>query len=229
MLTVVFGYMGSGKTLFLSALAKMSKKKVVSNYNLSFPHTKFSIYDFVNGKYNNCLVLIDEAYVYIESRLSGSLRNRYMSYMLFQARKKNIEILMSMQLTNSIDQRYRNLSDMSVFCNGVNRKGFRYTIVNSKGRMVKMLMRYEVAEKIYPVFDTNEVIASERTPNESSLLLTTPERKELVEKIAKEILGNNSIKITKNVIQDWVFSHDYPANLEKFIYARIKVIQATNT
>jgi len=228
MLSLILGYMGSGKTLLLTAIAKMSNKQIISNYHLNIPYKPFSIYDFVNGKYNDCLVLIDEAYVFLESRISGSIRNRYMSYMLFQSRKKTIEIIMSMQLMNTVDLRYRELADVIVICNGMNKKGFKYQVINRiSQRMISLTMSHEKAETIYPLFDTNEVVEVERSANESSQLLTPTEQKDLVKKIADAIIKKYSAdtKITANVIKDYMFTHDYPANLEKFVYAKVKVWQ----
>ncbi len=225
MLTIVYGNMGFGKTLFTTAIAKLINSKVVSNYCLKFPFTVFELNDFIDGKYENCMVLLDEAYNYLEARLSGSnLKNKFMSYMLFQSRKKGLEIILTSQLMSTLDLRYRNLADTFVYCKGVSLKGFEYIIFNRQlNRTAQIYLPLEMAKTIFPLYDTNEVIEPEKSQNDISSFMSNEKRNETVERIALEIMKEyNNKKISTYLVKDYMFKHDFASTLNSLVYSRIK-------
>ena len=64
----VIGNIGSGKTLLLVVIAKHSKRRIFSNFQLDLPlYNELEIIDLLNLE-NDIIVFIDEAYTWLESR-----------------------------------------------------------------------------------------------------------------------------------------------------------------
>lgn len=229
MLTLVYGYCGSGKTLFLTAMASLTdkKRKIYSNYELKLPNYKeFSVAEYVNGKYNNCLILLDEAYNYLDSRMAMDMKHRFMSYMLFQSRKKDVEIICSIQLLQSMDNRFRNLADTIVYCNGLSQKGFKYQIINiAKIRSLTLFLAPKNLPYIFSLYDTKEVIEPIKSENEQYSFMTKVEKNNLLDKIVEKIENENWKKITHARLKDYFFKHDYPSHLEDMVYSRLQTLK----
>ncbi|MEM2262451.1 MAG: AAA family ATPase, partial [Ignisphaera sp.] len=117
MLIGVFGDLGSGKTLFLVYLAQKSNCEVYANFTIKLPNVKvltpelfFKILKENPEPNRPKLLLLDELYTLADSRASVSLRNRLLSYLIFQSRKRNMDIVYTAQLYGSIDLRLRDLT-----------------------------------------------------------------------------------------------------------------------
>lgn len=226
MLIVVHGGLGSGKTLLLSAIAKYSKDHIVSNFHLNRDYEEFSLNKFVNAEYENCIILMDEAYVYLESRLSMSKVNRASSYILFQSRKKNVRMYLTVQMVSTLDVRFRSLTDLWIYCEGLTERGYKYVLIdNMTGATRTTYLPLSSAEKIYPIYDTNEVVS----PNiESTNFMAQDELKNFVMDRVNEIrkhYGNR--KITKNIVKKWYFEHGYPTSTIEMVYVYLKEQEET--
>lgn len=157
--------MGSGKTLLETKMILDTKQQVLANYAIyeddektkKHPNVKdLEIGELLHLPYEKCYVVLDEAYAYLESRVSMSKLNLYMSYILFQSRKRGITFILTAQLANSLDNRFLNLADIIIVANQV-KDGFMYVITN--GRVFrKILMNWKQAEKIWNKYDTSQVI-----------------------------------------------------------------------
>lgn len=195
MLIVVNGNLGSGKSLFLTIYAMMSKRKVVSNFHLERNYEKFNIQDFIKAKYEDCVILLDEAYQYIDSRNSMLEINQLFSYILFQSRKKNVELFVCSQLISTIDIRFRSLADCVIYCEK-DRDGFMYTIFapnNPKESFVSILP-YDKAKQFFKYYNTNEIIFESKP---TDLKYISPEEKiEIMEKLSSQVI--KEFKKSKN-------------------------------
>src|SRR4030043_860537 len=106
------GKVGSGKTLFMTADSVNSGRPIYANYEIR--HKKYRALTpelLMDPDLHGAVICLDEAYAWLESRTSGKDINRYMSYILFQGRKKDIDFYMSEQLLSSVDLRYRDMID----------------------------------------------------------------------------------------------------------------------
>jgi hypothetical protein len=229
MLTLVYGYCGSGKTLFLTALGSLVDKKrlITSNYYLNLPnYSEFSVSEFVGGKYNNCLVLLDEAYNYLDNRMSMNMRHRFMSYMLFQSRKKDVEIICSIQLLQTLDTRFRNLADTIVFAKGLSQKGFEYQIMNlQKQQVLSLFLSPKNLLHLFSLYDTKEIIEPIKSENEQFTFMNKDEKNKLLEKIVDEIEAENWKKTTHARIKDFFFRNNYPSYLADMAYSRLQTLR----
>lgn len=227
MLITIVGNLGSGKTLLAVILGYYSKKKVVSNFSIHFKHKKVERFDlatFLQAKYESCTILLDEAYTYLESRVSGNQLNRIMSYILFQSRKKNVELYITAQLLSSIDLRYRELSELYVvaYRNGID---FKYYFVG-KGYCYERDFEFDKVIPFLGMYDTNEVILTK----DKKMLFEIQSSDEKVEElkeyarvIEKHYSEKNINKITKNLVSLYATSYNMPKFLINDVYTIIRM------
>lgn len=186
----LYGGLGSGKTLFLTMISYINKHslnmKLVSNFTLKgIKYEKFSLHTYINAGYSNCIIFLDEGYVYLDSRSSQNSSNKLMSYALFQSRKKNVFLFITVQLLFSLDIRYRSLADYCISCENLYTK-FRYTIFNPKdiSTYSQVVLPIEEAENFYEFYDTNEIIA---ISNDSIDFMNEEEKNLKIKEYSKEI------------------------------------------
>jgi SpoVK/Ycf46/Vps4 family AAA+-type ATPase len=226
--TLIYGNLGSGKTLLLTILAFISKKPVVSNFKLDIGKSirEFDIRTFMKAEYQDSVVLMDEIYIYLESRLSMSKKNRYASYILFQSRKKNLELYGTVQLARTVDLRYRNLADCFIHAEGLTKFGYKYTQYDLKKNSVRTIyLPIENAKQFYKMFNTNEIVM-DRKEFESDFFKTEEEKAEYVKKYASEIVGSFSGRtITKGMVSTYMFDHKLLKCYATIIYDRIKTYE----
>lgn len=131
---MIIGYFGNvrqGKTL--SAVRELYKLylrgyKIYSNTHLNFPYKPLTldyVLDIVENDLDiedNAVFFIDEIYIWADSRISGSKRNRIISYFLLQTGKlgKNTDfgllLMFTSQYPDQIDKRLKHVMDIAVQC-----------------------------------------------------------------------------------------------------------------
>ncbi len=227
MLCTIIGNLGSGKTLLATILAYYSNLPIISNYSIEFPNKQieeFNLNKFIRAEYSNCVIVMDEAYTYLESRISGSELNRIMSYILFQSRKKSVQMYITAQLLSSLDKRYRELSDMFIVANriGVN---FQYFVLVGN-QQSNFILKYENVLPFFDMYNTNEVILS----TDKKILFDTQESADKLKEIEKyadeitEFYKERKIKaITKNLVDLYATTNNVPKFLTKDIHSVIRM------
>ncbi len=173
---VVLGYqggMGGGKTL--SAVYECYQyyrngMTVFSNIGLKFPHQPFTLNKFLemtkdNNSMKNAVILIDEAHIWIDSRSSMSKRNKLISYLINQSRKRSIRILYTTQSFNLIEKRLRDRTDILTHCKKKTLNGVDYIIQESligvNEPQTKIRKRKLQAKPVYGLYDTDEIVSIE--------------------------------------------------------------------
>lgn len=230
MLTIISGDLGAGKTLLLTIIGKLSKKKVIANYNVGYKHEKFSLYKFANAEYDDATILIDEAYSILESRTSMSSRNKALSYILFQSRKKSLDMYLTVQLNSTVDVRYRDLADRMIYAYGLIKiKGevyFKYIMINAKKRQSVAYLPAEKAKMFFKDFDTNQVIEPIEQKEMVKTLKTQKEKMQDIENIAKAIIKKyKSERITKSKVKLYLFENQLPRSYLEYVYVKAKSIK----
>jgi len=223
--------LGTGKTLLLVILAYFQKRKIVTNFDLNFPKEfdieQFDEDKFLRCEYENCIILLDEAYTYLESRISGSDLNRNMSYILFQSRKKNVELYITAQLLHTIDKRFRELSDIFIIASLNSTISFDYVLF-TKTDSYTFRIKYEARLVFGQFYDTNQVIQ----PTNKKMLFDIQEPEEKTDEIKNyaEIIQNHYLnegleKVTKSMIDLYITEHskEIPSFLSKEIFGRISL------
>ena len=216
------GGVGSGKTLMETieaCLADANDIPIYANYEIKLKNWNRLKPEMLQDIEGPCLIFVDEAYAWLESRRSGMPINMFMSYILFQHRKRKLEIRLSDQIDGVIDTRYRQMTDFHVFCNA-SQEGFEYDIFNKTSFIGSMVLPMQVAELFFPMYDTFELI----NPIDDELLFKISTDKKgtvvTVDQIANEILSKikKGARITKGVVADYCLRNEYPRYLVSMVY-----------
>lgn len=118
------GLMGSGKTLsavtFCYLEWKNKGKRIFANNKLNFDHTWFDSEFFVNNivgeELENAVILLDEAYIYLDARTSSSKLNKLFTYFIVQTRKRNVDLYICTHHIDIVDKRLRRAIDVRGSC-----------------------------------------------------------------------------------------------------------------
>jgi hypothetical protein len=225
MLYNIIGNVRSGKTLLATILASRVKDRpVYANYHINIPNWKpVQLEDIFN--YNNCLLILDEAYAWLEARLSTKDLNRYLSYFLFQSGKRDTDIIITSQYAKSVDIRFRMLSHYVIACRkNDQQQRFEYFVYpNLAGNPFLMCISFKNAEKYFPLYDTREVVyPSEFDALRFKIMLADPNKKS---HLLQEILDrarNQIKKITVNEVRVFLIRNKYPTSITNDVYALLK-------
>lgn len=227
MLVIILGPKGSGKTLFATTRALVSKREVYSNYRIDIEnYNHLEVMDLVDIE-NNVDIFIDEAYVWLESRISGFFLNRFLSYMLWQSRKRDIDLYLTAQKFRSLDLRFREECDVLVKCEpriNINKDDFHFSILwIAEDRENNFVLSYKDAKKYFPIYDTYQIIEP-YTKEELNfeLLKRDPERRwekamEIGDRIKKDL---NTI--THPTINAVLMKNGFNTTYEPLVYVYLK-------
>lgn len=127
MIGIFLGEQNCGKTLAMTYFAKkyyLDGYDIYANYNLSFKHTKLtgeilSKYTKNKIQFNKAVFLIDEIYLFMDSRNFGKKLNKLFSYFVLQTSKRDVHLLGTAQYFNTVEKRFRENANFKVFCSRV--------------------------------------------------------------------------------------------------------------
>ena len=205
------------------------RKFLYSNYEIKDERYRELLPEVLMDKtLRDAIILLDEVYAWLESRTSGRDINRYMSYILFQARKKDIDFYMTEQLLSTVDLRYRDMIDFEVRCKAIpNYKhpvGFRYRIIDILERKAyPMYLSIEAASRHFHLYDSYQPIS----PIDDEMMVKISKNKtsiiEEVDNIVNTLLNEGfAKKITKAVIADYCLRNGYPKSYVDMAYNAFK-------
>lgn len=230
MLIPILGNLGAGKTVLMVIFSFYSDKLVVSNFDLFFTHKKtepFEINKFLSGQYENCIILLDEAYTYLESRVPASELVRIMGYILMQSRKSKVDLYLTAQLLSSIDKRYRELSDYFIVADSRKNEYDDFTYhLSDKNQYFTFKLDYLKVLPFFELYNTNQKIL---TTNPKILFDTknSDEKEEEINNYAniiEEYYENEGLtNITKSMVQLYATTKKVPHFLVESIYAELKI------
>lgn len=169
------GSMGSGKTLSLVREVYKYYQKgytIYSNMNFSFPYEPLTIdklEEFTNDEkpFYNCVIVLDEIHILLDSRRSMTRKNLMLSYFITQTRKQRVKMFYTTQRQSQIEKRLRENTDMVVFPESyeldydIQRNDsiekvriVELMIVSDKGTMTDEF----IGNRYYDYYDTEETI-----------------------------------------------------------------------
>lgn len=120
MIVAYLGGKGRGKTLTMTKDAYdyylMGYRVMTNMDNINFPAQIITNEQIkqINKDSNivNCVLMIDEAQVFFDSRMSQTSGNKNFSYFIQQSRKRNIHIFYTAQFVNDVEKRLREQTDI---------------------------------------------------------------------------------------------------------------------
>ena len=228
---------GSGKTQLITFFAlSVPTYEIYANYWLNLPNyteLELEMFDILGRADNSIpqLILMDEGYVWIESRTSMKTTNRYLTHNLFQKRKRNQIICVTAQLRGSLDNRFRELAQIVIKCKE-RLDYFKYDVKiveeNEKtgAKELKLKATWRILKKtfefLYPFYDTYEIIDS---PDARDLILDnmTHERQiELANKYVDELLPIQDVW-SKAQIEGYLWHHGETPKFAKAVYYELQL------
>ena len=119
------GIQGSSKSLSACRLLyrdwKVYKKRIISWTHLNFPYTKFDpkwFLEHINDhEMEDCTLFLDESYILLDSRTSGSKINKLFTYFIVQTRKRGVDLVVATHHLDILDKRLRRAVDIRGTCN----------------------------------------------------------------------------------------------------------------
>lgn len=220
---IILGNVGSGKTLFATMLAmNETEKQILANYKIDSPRWKNLEPQMLYDVKTPTVAIIDEAYAWLESRMSGNEVNRYLSYILFQERKRGLDFVLTAQLASTIDLRFKGLCDLYVVAEKV-KGGFKYVIMRGNGNTRKTFFLSDfMARKYYPCYDTLEKV----DPIDQGMIYNiTPDKRTIIPELNRilEDMLEESPRWTQAMIKDYCLENNLKVTVwADKLYARLK-------
>ena len=237
MLWVILGDYGSGKTIRLVLEGVSSKREVWGNFKLDIDnYTRITPMDLKDVG-SNMLIILDEMQTWLESRVSMSFMNRFITNIIDQADKRGIDYFGTAHLLSSLDIRFRNNVHRIIKCERIGRspsdrtrlndiRDFRFKTLNTyTGRIKSKTLKYEKTIKYFELYDTHEII---EYPNQKDLELDLALRQNPVKAydilfgIARDIRDSNGKDLTHSNIELALLKNGYSAKHGKLIHSCLK-------
>lgn len=172
MIVLYKGARGKGKTLTMVKDAYqyyLNGFRILANFKIKFGEY-ISKEELLNlnkeSELVNCVLVIDELQLYIDSRNFGNKGNKDFSYFIQQIRKRNIHILATTQYVNTVELRFRQHIDIVCYPNFDKDRllcrcyYFDISLLEDDLEEVKItpVMVVFNAKQIFPLYDTNEML-----------------------------------------------------------------------
>lgn len=219
-INLISGKLGSGKSLFLVALAYINTERTVfANFPINLPNCKIleafnlELIDF------GSLAFIDEGYINLDSREFSLLENKVLTKKLLQVRKRGLEVYIVSQLPRMIDVRVRELINSFIYAKRIG-KTFFYTIHTLYGtKQVKIPVTK--AEKLFPLYNSHKLFDLPETVESTYLEKVNPQ---LFVQNVKELYNTGIFQEckTKFDIKMVLIDSQKPLNYVDYIYSLLK-------
>lgn len=235
----ILGDVGSGKTLWLTVLAYEQYKlgrNIYPNYQLDFgdgPIQTVTPGDLQTA--SNGVACLDELWTWIESRADLGSRDvqTYLTHLLFQSRKNDLDFIGTMQLFRTIDIRFREMVRYIVRPERV-RDGFRYKIYNNKDQLLQVRrLTYAKGDNIsvtnpefyYPFYNTAEVVKELDTKLYWKIITDRTTLIPELDGIIQDMLSQSNHKWTQPAIKGYCNAHRLAPHYVPEIYNRLKYLE----
>ncbi len=206
MLCIILGDVGSGKTLLLTIFACITKRPIYANFSLCIPGKR--IKEFSLGMFDsentlqNGILLLDEAYEFLDNRRAMNSQNILMSWLYFQSRKLRLDIFLATQLFRVIDPRFRDLPFYFVQCRNYPKLFLEYPFGHAQNtQTATWYLPYVKAQKFFKYYNTYQILTTEKV-EEMKLEFMSEEK--LQEELQRALQICNKLKKPKNITKDWV-------------------------
>jgi len=166
------GLKGSGKTLVMTLFLyyewRMFKKKIYTNFKVSFPHEILDINKLIklDTELQNAVIGLTELHMICDARRSGKKQNIQMSYFVLQSRHRGVNFYYDTQFNRQIDIRIRENTDINVVCENlcIDSDGdgfndlFRIIIQDKRIIPISFIEKIVYGRPFFDVYDTNYIV-----------------------------------------------------------------------
>ncbi len=234
MLAIILGKLGSGKTLIMTLLALADIRDIWSNYQIKDSrYNELDIPDLFDLP-DKIILLMDEAYSWIESRVSSTSLNEYLSSILYHSRKAFTDIYLTTPEFSAIDKRFRKLANYIVFCgyrSNFESDDFHFIFYDKDNNSYgSMTLLYQDAIQFFKLYNTYEKVDSFRKKGlQFKIMKKYPERlRDYVVKLTELVSNEINGKITHDIVKDKLLMNGIDLAYEPLIYIRLKGKQNDN-
>lgn len=176
---IITGLKGDGKSTLSTMFAYNAYKAgrpVYSNYGLAFEYTELylnKVKDEIE-QLQDAMLVVDEAYLYVDSRNPMSKGNKAISYLVLQTRKKGVDLILNLLQKGLGDLRIRENSDYVYDCEAMivkNNRLVRCSIEDIENQRVDVISVYKADVRMrrlsrfvfdpapyFKLFDTREFV-----------------------------------------------------------------------
>ena len=183
------------------------------------------------------LMCMDEAYAWLESRVSTSSLNRYVSYFIFQSGKRGVDVVATAQLGSSVDLRFYDLAHVIVLARkDVVNSQFVYQMAVRCGvgvRVVTKTLSFASAKLFWDDYDTGEPVAPlglkalQVEMDKFSPVKINVRVDALVERLLSLKVGfgwDNPKSVFRYQVEDWLLRVGEPLPLAPLVTNRLKCL-----
>ena len=229
MLVFLLGNNGSGKSYLLVYFAIKFNNNIYSNFKIKIDnYIPLTINDLLNlDKLDKGNIFLDEAYTWLESRTSGNALNLLTSYLIYQKRKRHLDIYLTAQMFSSIDKRARYLANIIIECLprvNLKKDDFNYIYKDIDTNIeISFMIPYKIAKKYFKYYNTYEIIEPQKKSRlEFNILKDNPKAMlKKIKEISKTIKSKLKI-ITHDSIKTALILSGYEIGYEKYLYSYMK-------
>ena len=229
----IIGDVRTEKTLFMTSLAvdelreSPENTEVFHNYDLNIegsvkiePEDLFNIRK--NGKQH--LVLIDEAYAWLESRCSsGNEMNQFLSYILFQSGKDDTTFILTEQLLSTIGKRFRKMCNLIIEAER-DPAGFVYTFMTPDlSEYNSYYLTEEDMQEYYQYYGTYTKVQPIDEDMRIRVITDKTKLGPVIDEIIERLHEINPNKWTKGAIDAWLMKNRYAPSFGTYVYNEMKL------
>lgn len=222
------GDVGNGKSLFATALSLEDEEErpIWSNFEIkSKRYHPLELTDLNKKIKGAAIVIIDEAYGSADARYSGKASNQYLSYIVMQMRKRELDIIVIAQLDGMLDKRLRMMASWVVDCE-IGDAGFSYVISFPKkalARPIGFFMPLEIAQEYFPKYNTMEIINAIDEDLEFKLVNKATLLPEIDRVVGEMMKVAPPEQWTQGTVEAYFLDNHLPHAEAKLAYQRIKL------
>lgn len=168
---VLQGYLGSGKTLGASIIAKyyqeLSGCALYSNFGLKDSKPFTSLLDFKDiAREKSSILVLDEAHMDLDARSFSSNHVKFFTQLSYYLRKLRCTLIMTSPSFSDLDSRIRGITNILIFVDK-NASTFRYELwdVQSNKYLKTMQINQQDAFSVaHQIFDTSGMVTPVEVP-----------------------------------------------------------------
>jgi len=180
MIAGIIGKLGRGKTVLLTTIAYLNHKfgsfyvnrllypelfdltnsnKIYANYKLNFPFEPVNSYSGLE-KMEKGSAFLDEFWLWADSRMSLSSKNKIISMMALTSRKRGLNVYYTAQNFSRIEKRIRNITDILILPNYDIRTGIlKVEVIEPAENYKKVIKAFSLNVKpFFELYDTRQEI-----------------------------------------------------------------------
>jgi len=159
-------------------------KVVYSNNHLNFPYKQFDPKFFLehveDNELEDCILLLDEAYIYLDARSTSTKMNKLFTYFVAQTRKRGVDLYVCTHHVDVLDKRLRRAIDIRGICRynkgpieeekPINRRRYNWVRVTFRDLRTGGERRIRIyGPPFFQLYDTRERVALMRKQMEIEL------------------------------------------------------------